>query len=60
MVIDWPYHGSGANCSTRSDYESVVDYYRNLSFCREEDRDNIMGEASYEFVTGHKRHKVDF
>ena len=49
---DWPYHGSGSNCSTRSDYELVVDYYRNLSFCSEEERESILGGAAFEFVTG--------
>ena len=53
---DWPYSGSGATFSFRSDYKTVVDYYRNLSICGDEEREWLLGRAAQEFVAGDKMH----
>ena len=51
---DWPYNGSSTSFCFRSDYGTVVDYYRNLPFCSEEELESLLGGAAYEFVTGHR------
>ena len=51
---DWPYNGSSRNFSFKSDYKTVVDYYRNLSFCGEDDLEYILGKSACEFITGQK------
>ena len=35
-----------------SDYKTVVDYYRELPFCNDEEREYLLGRAAHEFVTG--------
>jgi len=49
---DWPYNGSSTSFCFRSDYATVVDYYRDLPFCTEEERRYLLGDAAHEFVTG--------
>ena len=51
---DWPYNGSSKSFSFRSDYGTVVDYYRNLPFCSAEERQYLLGGAAHEFVTGYR------
>jgi len=49
---DWPYNGSSTSFCFRSDYATVVDYYRDLPFCSEEERRGLLGGAAVAFVTG--------
>ena len=49
---DWPYNGSGTSFSFKSDYLTVVDYYRNLPLLNETEREYILGKSAREFVTG--------
>jgi len=51
---DWPYNGSSTSYCFKSDYATVVDFYRNLSFCSEAERASLLGTAAQEFVTGEK------
>jgi len=49
---DWPYNGSSRSFCFNSDYQTVVDYYRELPFYNDEEREYLLGRAAYEFVTG--------
>lgn len=49
---DWPYNGSSTEFCFNSDYATVVDFYRNLHFCSEDERESLLGKAAHEFVTG--------
>lgn len=49
---DWPYNGSSRDFCFKSDYQTVVDYYRQLPFCSDEEREWLLGRAAVEFVAG--------
>ena len=49
---DWPYNGSSTDFCFRSDYATVVDYYRDLAFCSDAERDWLLGRSALKFVTG--------
>lgn len=49
---DWPYNGSSTSYCFKSDYATVVDFYRQLPFCSEEDREWLLGRAALEFAVG--------
>ena len=51
---DWPYNGSSRSFCFNSDYKTVVDYYRELPLCNDEEREYLLGKAAYEFVTGER------
>lgn len=49
---DWPYSGGGTDFCFRSDYATVAGFYRNLSFCSEEELELLLGRSACEFVAG--------
>ena len=49
---DWPYNGSSTNYCFKSDYATVVDFYRDLSLCSEDELEGLLGIAAHGFVTG--------
>jgi predicted TIM-barrel fold metal-dependent hydrolase len=49
---DWPYSGSGTDFSFKTEYATVVDYYRSLPFCSDAERMQLLGGSAYEFVAG--------
>ena len=51
---DWPYNGSSTNFCFKSDYATVIDYYRDFPFCSEAEREYLLSGAVHEFVTGSK------
>ncbi len=51
---DWPYCGASREFIFKSDYDTMVDFFRKETSSTEDERAQLLGGAAYEFLTGEK------